>query len=211
MVRHHEQWKRAREIVRSGELGRVQLVRAVFSYFLDNPNDIRNAADIGGGGLLDIGCYCVLAGRYFFDSEPLRVVAQIDRDPCWKIDRLASVIVDFGEGRHLSFVCGTQMANRQSVEVFGTHKSLEIVVPFNAPPDEMTALMVGSGAQRDLYRREILPPSDQYTMQADAMVGAILDGDNLEFSAADAILQMHVVDAIFKSEATTRWELVDRR
>jgi len=206
MVRHHTQWLRAREIVRSGELGRVHLVRGAFLYFLDDPANVRNLADIGGGGLLDIGCYCVLAGRFLFDAEPSRVVALVDRDPAFRTDRLASVIADFGHGRQLSFVCGTQSAGRQTVEVFGTEASLEIVIPFNAPPDEKTAITIGSGAQRDLYRREILPAIDQYTAQAEAFALAILGEADFPYGIADAVVQMRVLDAISRSERSGQWE-----
>jgi predicted dehydrogenase len=206
MVRHHPQWHRAREIVRSGELGRVHLIRAAFLYYLDDPNNVRNLADIGGGGLLDIGCYCVITGRYLFEAEPRRVVALVDRDKSFRTDRLASVIADFGEGRQLSFVCGTQTAGRQMVEVFGTKANLEIVIPYNAPPDEMTALLVGSGAERQLYRREIIRPVDQYSEEAEAFAKAILNGTRTEFGIEDAISQMRVLDAIFRSEKSGNWE-----
>jgi predicted dehydrogenase len=206
MVRHHPQWHRAREIVRSGELGDVRLVRAAFLYYLDDPNNVRNLVDIGGGGLLDIGCYCVIAGRYLFEAEPTRVVTLVDRDPNFRTDRLASVIADFGSGRQLSFVCGTQAAGRQTVEAFGTRASLEIVLPFNAPPDEMTAILVGSGTQRQLYRREIIRPVDQYTEQAEAFALAILEDKPTDFGIEDAISQMRVLDAIFRSERSGTWE-----
>lgn len=207
MVRHHPQWLRARDIVRSGELGEVRLVRAAFTYYLDDPQNVRNAAGIGGGGVLDIGCYCVLAGRFLFEAEPTRVVALVDRDPMFKTDRLASVIADFGAGRQLSFVCGTQTAGRQTVEVLGTTASLEIVIPFNSPPDERTAITVGSGAQRELYRREILPPVDQYTAQAEAFALAVLGERQHPFGVADALSQMRVLDAIFRSEKSGAWEM----
>lgn len=206
MVRHHPQWHRAREIVRTGELGKVHLVRAAFLYYLDDPNNVRNLADIGGGGLLDIGCYCVISGRYLFEAEPKRVVALVDRDPAFRTDRLASVIADFGGGRQLSFVCGTQTAGRQSVEVFGTQKSLEIVIPFNAPPDEQTAILVGAGPQRDLYRREIIRAVDQYTEQAENFALAILGQQQMPYGIEDAISQMRVLDAIFRSEKSGNWE-----
>jgi predicted dehydrogenase len=206
MVRHHPQWHRAREIVRSGELGRVHLVRAAFLYYLDDPKNVRNLADIGGGGLLDIGCYCVISGRYLFEAEPRRVVALVDRDKTFRTDRLASVIADFGDGRQLTFVCGTQTAGRQTVEVFGTKASLEIVIPFNAPPDQMTAILVGSGAERQLYRREIIRPVDQYTEEAEAFAQAILQGKPTDYGIEDAIQQMRVLDAIFRSEKSDNWE-----
>jgi len=208
MVRYHPQWHRAREIVRSGELGKVHLVRGAFLYYLDDPTNVRNLADIGGGGLMDIGCYCIIAGRYLFEAEPKRVVALVDRDPAFKTDRLASVIADFGNGRQLSFVCGTQTSGRQTVEVFGTEASLEIVIPFNAPADEKTAILVGSGLQRELYRREIIPAIDQYTAQAETFALAVLGQKSLPYGVDDAITQMKVLDAIFRSEKSGNWENV---
>jgi predicted dehydrogenase len=206
MVRYHPQWHRAREIVRAGELGDVRLVRGAFFYYLDDPANVRNLPDIGGGGLLDVGCYCVIAGRYFFDTEPKRVVALVDRDPVFKTDRLASVIADFGNGRQPSFVCGTQTAGRQSVEILGTKANLEIVIPFNAPLGQQTAITVGSGLQRDLYRREIIPAVDQYTAQAEAFALAVLGEQKLPYGIEDAISQMRVLDAIFRSEKSGAWE-----
>jgi len=208
MVRYHPQWHRAREIVRSGELGDVHLVRGAFFYYLDDPTNVRNLADIGGGGLLDVGCYCVIAGRYFFEAEPKRVVSLVDRDPKFRTDRLASVIADFGNGRQLSFVCGTQTAGRQTVEVMGTKANLEIVIPFNAPLGQRTAITVGSGVDRDLYRREIIPEVDQYTAQAEAFALAVLGKQKLPYGIEDAITQMRVLDAIFRSEKSGNWEAV---
>lgn len=210
MVRSHPQWQRAREIVRSGELGRVQVVRAAFFYFNDDPQNVRNLADIGGGGLMDIGCYCVISGRYLLDAEPMRVVALVDRDPNFKTDRLASVMADFGDGRMLSFVCGTQTSQRQTVEVFGTKASLEIVIPFNAPANQPTALLVGGSGplDRSLHRREIVRPVDQYTEQAETFALAVLGQQQLPFGIDDAISQMQVLDAIFRSEKSGNWESV---
>jgi len=208
MVRYHPQWHRARQIVRSGELGDVHLVRGAFFYYLDDPTNVRNLADIGGGGLLDVGCYCVIAGRYFFEAEPKRVVSLVDRDPKFRTDRLASVIADFGNGRQLSFVCGTQTAGRQTVEVMGTKANLEIVIPFNAPLGQKTAITVGSGVDRDLYRREIIPEVDQYTAQAEAFALAVLGKQKLPYGIEDAITQMRVLDAIFRSEKSGNWEAV---
>ena len=207
MVRHHPQWHRAREIIRSGELGTVKLVRAVFLYFNNDPANVRNIADIGGGGIYDIGCYCVISGRYLFEAEPKRVVALVDRDPNFGTDRLASVIADFGDGRQLSFVCGTQSSGRQSVEVIGDKQSLEIVIPFNAPLGEKTAVLVGSAnnTDRGLLRREIIPAVDQYTEEAENFALAVLGQQPNAYGVEDAILQMRVLDAIFASEKSGGW------
>jgi predicted dehydrogenase len=210
MVRHHPQWHRAREIVRSGELGTVKLVRAVFLYFNNDPANVRNIADIGGGGIYDIGCYCVISGRYLFEAEPRRVVALVDRDPSFGTDRLASVIADFGDGRQLSFVCGTQSSGRQSVEAIGDKGSLEIVIPYNAPLEQKTAILAGSGGpmDRSLHRREIIPEIDQYTAEAENFALAVLGQQPNAYGVEDAIFQMRVLDAIFASEKSGGWETV---
>lgn len=210
MVRFHAQWHRAREIARSGELGDIRAVRAVFSYHNVDPQNVRNRADIGGGGILDIGCYPVTAGRFFFEAEPLRVVALVDRDPDFGTDRLASVIADFGGGRQLNLLVSTQMVPNQSVEILGTKGRVEIIIPFNAPQGLATALLVDHGLELDasLARREIFPPSDQYTEMAEAFALAVLGEGRLDYGVEDAISSMHVLDAIFSSERTGAWATV---
>ena len=210
MVRHHPQWIRVREIVRSGELGDLRAIRAVFSYFLDDPEDVRSKPEMGGGGILDIGCYAVTGARFLFESEPKRVVSLVDRDPAFGTDRLASVIADFGDGRQLSFVCSTQAVPHQSIEVIGTKARVELLIPFNAPPDQPTALLVDGGQAMDgrFARREIMPPCDQYAEQAEAFAQLILGRGETAFGIEDAIANMRALDAIFESERTGAWAAV---
>jgi predicted dehydrogenase len=210
MIRFHPQWIRAREIIRSGELGDVRAINAVFTYFNADPTNVRNQADIGGGGIMDIGCYPVTAGRFLFESEPKRVVAMVERDPQFGTDRLASVLADFGDGRQLSFICSTQTTGQQSVQVLGSKAKLNIVIPFNAPANERTAITVDTGAPFDgsLARREILPACDQYTEQAEAFALAVLGQQPLPWGIEDAIASMKVLDAIFASEKTGGWVAV---
>ena len=207
MIRFHPQWLRAREIVRSGELGDIRAINALFTYFNADASNVRNQADIGGGGILDIGCYPVTAGRFLFESEPKRVLALVDRDPAFGTDRLATVVADFGDGRQLSFVCSTQSVGEQSLTVLGTKAKLAIAIPFNAPANERTAITIDTGAPFDgsLARREVLPAVDQYTEQAEAFALAVLGEKPLPWGIEDAIASMKVIDAIFASEKTGAW------
>jgi predicted dehydrogenase len=207
MVRFHPQWHRAREIVQSGRLGTVRAVRAVFSYFNDDPGNVRNMADIGGGGVMDIGCYPVVGTRFLLGAEPKRVVSLIDRDPNFETDRLASVIADFGEGRHLNFVCSTQAVGHQKIEVIGTKARVEIQIPFNAPADMATAIVIDSGITMDgsLTEREVIPPCDQYSEEAEAFALAVLGRKSLPYGIEDSIQQMRILDAIFESERRGAW------
>ncbi|WDR04576.1 Gfo/Idh/MocA family oxidoreductase [Devosia rhodophyticola] len=207
MVRFHPQWQRARDIIRSGELGQINAINAVFSYFNDDPANVRNMADIGGGGIMDIGCYPIAAARFLFEAEPRRVVALVDRDPTFKTDRHASVIADFGQGKALNFICSTQSAGHQRVQVLGSKAKLEIIIPFNAPADERSAITIDVGGPFDgsLARREILPACDQYTEQAEAFSLAVLGNKTLPWGIDDAIANMRVLDAVVASEKAGGW------
>ena len=135
MVRHATQWLAARDLVKKGKIGDVRAIQVFFSYFNRDPKNVRNMADIGGGGLLDIGCYPITVSRFIFDAEPKRVTATFDRDPKFRTDRTAGGLADFGDGRHLSFTVSTQLAPYQRVHIVGTKGRIEIEIPFNAPPD----------------------------------------------------------------------------
>jgi predicted dehydrogenase len=145
MVRHHPQWQEVRKRAQAGAIGRVHTIQVFYSYYLDDPNNIRNMADIGGGGLLDVGVYPVVVSRFVFGAEPIRAVALIDRDPKFKTDRLASAILDFGEGRRLVFTCSTQSAPRQRAEIVGTKGRIEVEIPFNAPQGKSTRVLIDKG------------------------------------------------------------------
>jgi predicted dehydrogenase len=208
MVRHHPQWKKARALVAEGRLGEVRAIQTIFSYYLDDPRNVRNQADIGGGGLFDVGCYAVNTARFLFDAEPLRAIALMERDPAFGTDRLTSGLLAFPEGRQLAFTCSTQLALTQKVTVLGTRGRLEIPIPFNAPADAPTVLVLDDG--RDLAgggREEIaIAPVDQYREQTDDFAEAVLSGKPLETGLDDAIANMKAIDALFRSAVTGRWE-----
>ena len=121
----------------------------LFTYYLDDPKNVRNMAKIGGGGLLDIGCYPITVARYIFDAEPKAVTAVFDRDPKFKTDRTASGLADFGKGRQLSFAISTQTAPFQRVQIAGTKGRIEVEIPFNAPPDKPNRYFVQGMAMNE--------------------------------------------------------------
>jgi predicted dehydrogenase len=203
MVRHHPQWHYTRERIRSGALGDVRAMQAVFSYYLTDPNNVRNRADIGGGGLYDVGCYAVASGRYVFEREPERVISLVDRDPGLGTDRLTSAIVDFGGGARLLFTCSTQLARYQQVDICGTHGRIRMEAPFNPDPDSPAEVIIVDGEGK---RTELMPVADHYQLQAEAFGRAIETGDAIEFPIEDAVANMRVIDAIFRSAASQSWE-----
>ena len=210
MVRHHPQWQRVRELVRSGRIGTPRAVQVFFSYFNDEPANIRNQAAIGGGALYDIGCYAILCGRYVFESEPLRSIALVDRDPAFGTDRTTSALLDFGSGRHLTFTVSTQSCSHQRVNVVGTQGRIEVAIPFNAPRGgAMTLAVDGSGAlDGSGMHSETLDPADHYQLQAEAFSRRVRGDAAPSWGVDDAIAQLRVIDALWRSEKSGRWETV---
>ena len=206
MVRFHPQWRRARDIVRSGAIGELRAIQAFFSYHNVDPRNIRNMADIGGGGVYDIGCYPIVGSRFLFADEPKRVVSVVERDPVMKTDRLVSAILDFPAGQ-ASFTCSTQLVPYQRFQVFGTKGRIEIQIPFNAPPDKPCRLFVddGSGLGDSTAREEVFPTSDQYRLQGDEFSRTIQTGGLLEFPLEDAVRNMKVIDAVYRSGDVGGW------
>ena len=209
MVRSHPQWLRARELVRQGKIGELRVVQGLFTYFLTDPKNVRNMADIGGGGLYDIGCYPIVTSRFLFGAEPTRVVGLIDRDPVLRIDRLASAILDFPTGQ-ASFMCSTQVVPYQRMQILGTKGRIEVEIPFNAPPDKPCRIFVddGSALGDASAKEETFPVCDQYGIQGDLFSEAIRSGKPVEFPLENAVHNMRIIDAIFRSAKTGGWEKV---
>jgi predicted dehydrogenase len=207
MVRTNPQWLRARELVRSGRIGQLRSIAGYFSYFNRDANNIRNKYEIGGGGLMDIGCYPITTSRFIFDEEPKRVVSLIERDPDMKVDRLASVILDFPSGQAV-FTCSTQLVPYQRMNLLGTKGRIEIEIPFNAPNERPCRIFVDDGG--DLTGKNIstetFPVCDQYTIQGDLFSRAIRDGLEVPVPVTDAIKNMAVLEAAFKSAESGKWE-----
>jgi predicted dehydrogenase len=207
MVRTHPQWVRARELVRSGRIGDLRSIVGVFSYFNNDPKNIRNIAEYGGGALMDIGCYPINTSRFLFGEEPLRVSALLERDPEFQTDRLSSAMLEFPSG-HAIFSCSTQMVPYQRMQVLGTKGRIEIEIPFNAPNDRPCRIFVDDG--RDVFgggvTAETFPVCDQYTVQGDAFSQALLGQTEVPVPLADAVKNMAVIEALFRSGQSKQWE-----
>ena len=205
MVRHAAQWIEVKARVKKGEIGEVRAIQVFFTYFNRDPKNVRNMAGIGGGGLLDIGCYPITISRYIFNDEPKRVTATFDRDPKFKTDRTAGGLADFGGGRHLSFTISTQTAPYQRAHIAGTKGRIEIEIPFNAPPDKPNRYFV-QGMEMNQGSWVELPISDQYQLQAEAFGRVIRKKQKLAWGVDDAIQNMRIIDAFFRSERSGKWE-----
>ncbi len=206
MYRFHPQWVRAKELIDAGEIGEVLSIHSVFGYNNTNPDNIRNIKEYGGGALYDIGCYTISSARYLLGKEPLSVVANMDFSPETGTDVLTSVMMDFGSAR-THFTVGTLMARRQEVEVFGSGGHLKIALPFNAYPDVPLAVEVTNSTGT---RNVLCGPADQYALLFEAFARAFREGGPPPVPHQDAVANMRVIDAVFRSAASSSWEQVPR-
>ena len=209
MVRTHPQWLRARELVRSGAIGELRSIVSVFSYFNNDPKNVRNQLDIGGGGVMDIGCYPITMSRFLFGREPLRVSSLIDRDPELQTDRLSSAILDYSPGQAI-FTVSTQLVPFQRMQILGTKGRIDIEIPYNAPSERPTRIFVDDGSQLAGLSAKVeeFPVLDQYTFQGEAFSQAILYDTEVPVTLEDAQLNMRVIDAVLKAGETKTWENV---
>ena len=207
MVRTHPLWLRAREIVHNGSLGELRTISSTFSYFNEDPKNIRNMPDIGGGGLMDVGCYPITMSRFLFEREPDRVVSLIDRDPALKTDRLTSALLDFAPGQAM-FTCSTQLVPFQRMQMLGTKGRIEIEIPYNIPPDRPSRIFLDDGSQPGGVnaKTEEFETVDQYTIQGDEFSLAILEDTEVPVPLEDALANMAVIDALLRSGQTGQWE-----
>jgi predicted dehydrogenase len=194
MYRFHRQWKKAKSLVSDGEIGTLKAVNSFFSYYNDDPENIRNKSDMGGGGLMDIGCYCISLSRFLFEEEPNDVSGCWKTDPNFGTDYLASGTLEFDSGT-ATFTCATQIAPYQNVTIMGTNGRIVIEIPFNAPPDQTTRIWLF----KDGETKEItFPPVNQYTLQAKAFSDAIIKNNPVPTPLTDAVDNMIAIDAFRK-------------
>ena len=200
MYRLHPSWEAVRDLVASGRIGRLRAVQSWFSYYNDDPRNIRNLPELGGGALYDIGCYCINLSRMLFGREPTRVEASLTRDETGT-DVLTSAILAFGEDV-ATFACSTRSEPDQRVHIYGTEGRISIGIPFNIPPDQPAEITVTSGGDPPVNPDSetlTFPAADMYTIQAERFANAALDGEPPPIPPEDAIGNLRVIEAVFRA------------
>ncbi|CAN5305255.1 Gfo/Idh/MocA family oxidoreductase [soil metagenome] len=205
MVKTHPQWVKTKELVQNGSLGNVKMVQGTFSYFNNNPQNIRNIDEYGGGAIWDIGCYPVTTCRFVLGEEPLKVVALIDHDKEFGTDILSSFILQFPSA-HAVFSVSTQLVPYQRMHFFGEQKELEIIIPFNAPKEKSCIIKINPG---DIFEENLetikFDICNQYTIQAEAFSEAVNNNTEVPVPLEDALANTKVLEALFTSAKEGGW------
>ncbi|MEO6329309.1 MAG: Gfo/Idh/MocA family oxidoreductase [Ginsengibacter sp.] len=202
MYRFHPQWQHTLKLVKDGKIGELKSIHSFFTYYNVDPANIRNQKDTGGGGMMDIGCYCISLSRFIFGNEPARVFGIVEYDQQLQTDRMASGILDFSTGT-ATFTCSTQLMPYQRVNILGTEGRIEIEIPFNAPPEKSTRiwLNIKSGTEEIIFE-----PINQYTLQGDMFSKAVLNGTPVPTDLNDALNNMAIIEAVFQSAKEGVWK-----
>jgi predicted dehydrogenase len=195
MYRFHPQWARVGEILEAGTIGELRSVHSHFSFFNDDPENIRNRQETGGGALMDVGCYNLSVSRLLFGREPERISATSRIDSRFGTDYIVSGVLDFGRGT-ATFTCGTQLQHRQQVVVIGSEGMLEVNRPFTPAPDERCRIVLTKG---ELSEEITVEPANQYTIQADLFSRAVLHDEPVPTPLEDALGNMRALDAVVQS------------
>src|SRR5215813_6921281 len=202
MYRHHPQWQKAKELVETGQIGELRAIQVFFSFYNDDPGNIRNSSSKGGGALMDIGCYASSVSRWLFNAEPQRVFGLVVNDPHFGVDRLVSAILDFGVG-HATFTCSMQIAHFQRAHLAGVEGHIELSeAPFNPPNDRPCIVRLHRAGE---VQRLELAVCDQYTIQGDRFAEAILHQTPVPIPLEDAVRNMEVIEALVASGRSGDW------
>lgn len=195
MYRFHPQWQYAKKMVDDHKIGELKTIQSFFSYYNTDASNIRNQKEAGGGGMMDIGCYCISLSRFIFGKEPVKVSGTVEYDPQFQTDRMASAILEFSTGE-ATFTCSTQLTPYQRVNILGTQARIEIEIPFNAPTDKPTRIWLYT---KDGTEEIVFDTANQYTIQCDLFSNAILNNEPVPTPLEDAINNMKIIEAVFES------------
>jgi len=199
MYRHHPTWVEAVRLLRSGAIGELVAVQSFFSYYNDDPANIRNRVDNGGGAVMDIGCYNINLSRMLFDGEPITITSTVHRDPVMGIDTLTSAVLEFPGGGQSAFTCAIRSEPYQRVHIVGSEGRIEIEIPFNIPWDRETRIFVTSGGdppEAPATETITFPAANAYTIEAELFGEAVRSDGAYPVPPEDAIANMRVIDAI---------------
>jgi len=198
MWRHHPQAERLLSLVRGGAIGELRLVRAAFSFPLDRFPDVRWDAELDGGALLDVGCYCVSGARLLAGDEPERVSGEAVPAESGVDARFAGVL-RFPGGVLATFDCGFDLPPRDELEAIGSEGSLFLDDPWHSVEPRIE--LRGAGGSVELVEAERANP---YRLEFEDVSAAIRGEREPRLGRADALGQARALEALLRSAAEGR-------
>jgi xylose dehydrogenase (NAD/NADP) len=191
MYRHHPQTKRAAKLVADGAVGDVRVIRSSFGFTLHDDANVRFQADLDGGALMDVGCYCISASR-LFAGEPSVAIGRAVRGASGVDVRFAGTLVFPGDVL-AHFDCGFDVPDNSHLEVVGSEGTLRIPSPFMLAETGIE-LRRGSAVERVPVAN-----ADRYQEQLENMCAAVRGEAEPLLGRADALGQSRTIEALYRS------------
>jgi len=195
MYRFHPQTEKVIEFAQSGQLGELRLIHSAFTFRLTNPDNIRLKPELGGGSLMDVGCYCVNLSRTVAGREPIEVQAFAQ----WSasgVDEQFSGSLRFENGVIAQFDSALTMERREVYEVAGTDAYLSVPAAF-LPGKDKTTIWEHRG--RGKMIEHTFEGVDEYQLMVEHFADCVLKDRPPRYSAAEAALNMRVIEALYQS------------
>lgn len=200
MYRFHPQWQHVLSLIGEGALGTVRSIDSNFTFFNQDPDNVRNQTGVGGGALMDVGCYCISVARSVYGRQPRRVLALSTVDAQFGIDHSTKGLLDFGDGI-ASFFCSMQSTPSQAVNIIGEKASLSLTTPFYRQ-DTPTSIQIQDA---DGSNTLVFEHCDHYQAQVDAFSQAVIKDQPVPTPLRDALENMQVIDALARSAEQGSW------
>ena len=200
MYRFHPQFARARELIAAGAIGKVQVIRSAFCYTMNRPNDIRAKKEMGGGALMDVGCYCVNMARLIAGTEPQRVQATMIQRPSDDVDDAFAGILYFPNDVLGIFDCSFRTDYTEWLQIQGTAGRLDIPRPIK--PVAPTEIILRTGEKSDAFATSTIisvPAANHYQLMVEHFADAVLNGTPLQYPPELDRNNMVVMDALFQA------------
>jgi predicted dehydrogenase len=178
-----------RQIIREGHIGVLRLIRTSFTFSLARQPNVRLDSSLAGGSVMDVGCYCIAASRFYFENEPLNAYARGAIDPEYGVDMRMSGLLEFAQG-YAEIDSGFQSAGRQDLELVG--EKGRIYIPAAWTPSEQSILIVNGVEEK-------VPLASSYVEEFEHFSKCILTNQDTRYGVDDAVLQMKVVEAVLHS------------
>ncbi len=197
MYRFHPQHARVLEVLGSGEIGELRFVRAAFTFMLEPfpAGNVRLSAELGGGALMDVGCYAVNAARMLFSEEPMWACAQADFREEFGVEVSLAGILGFSGGRTATFDCGFRAPGQGAYTAVGTQGQVEVPQAFVPPVSPLAIRITANGTTRE----EVIPAANHYRLEAEEFAQALLEGRPPALAAEDAVGTLRAVEGLAAS------------
>lgn len=201
MYRFHPQTVRVKELVESGILGDIRIIRASFSFSIQEEDNIRLSKPLAGGALMDVGCYCLNVMRLMTGEEPTGAKAFAKIGDHSGVDEVLTGVLQFPSGAVGHFDCSLRAQHNHSYEIRGSKGRIEVEQGFVMPPDQSTKIRVWENTSpgEDRYEEIVIPPTNHYTIMAEDFADALINNRPPRYAPQDGVANMRVIDMLYAS------------